>query len=574
MDRARQHKALRMDSLIEFWFSKKNEHIWFQSTNEDDQMIVTKFGYLIDKLQPLVKDCADCKDIEGFRWTDQELLGVILVYDQISRHVHRFFGQKYPRHHLDIALHFSKKALDRSEMLENWDSKCVGFILLPFRHTCDVTNMRICLQIINKIMTNRESEGEKEEDGFSYMRRFYQATVRDIGRKTEPTIAPPTLLQSHIDKIVTILDPCSVQKFGKNEVKVEEGDVEGDEERDEEKVGDRHLRLDGHPLMKTLSTNMPSGDVHIILSVSGGKDSMALATAMARLRDSRTIGRRIKLSAVHINYMNRDTAVIEEHLVVRYVAHILGIPLYLRRITEIQRSRQRDKRKFYEMVTKEVRFRTYQQIDPDAYVLLGHNRDDCIENIITNLLKKQHYDNLRGMNVISEQMSVKLWRPLLSLPKTEIEDFNKLSLTPFTYDSTPKWSDRGRIRDNVIPELVKFNGGFLESLIELANTFTEMYDSYYEITLPTILQKNVKICRGECLVRFDKQIATVKVMRDIFLKCGILQPSGRSMKNLIEQMRKVLGGKDWKVDVFLNKALRVTIYSEIGDCKLHIPMRE
>ena len=33
----------------------------------------------------------------------------------------------------------------------------------------------------------------------------------------------------------------------------------------------------------------------------------------------------------------------------------------------------------------------------DVYVFLGHNKDDCFENIITNIINKKNYENLSGM---------------------------------------------------------------------------------------------------------------------------------------------------------------------------------
>lgn len=297
--------------------------------------------------------------------------------------------------------------------------------------------------------------------------------------------------------------------------------------------------------------------LHLILSVSGGKDSMALATLLHVFLQRGLIDCRV--TCVHINYGNRDSSTAEEDLVADYVCNKLGFNLYTRRITELKRSRNSDDRTFYEEITKEIRFQTYREIadgDPDAYVILGHNHDDTIENIITNITKKKHYDNLKGMNVLSEQLGVQLFRPLLAVTKADIEAYNKHSWTPFTYDSTPDWSDRGRLRDNVIPVLKEFNPTTVDGLVAVSETMTEMDKIYQKYALPQILREVIlNDADKQFEIPYDKIEPSVKVYRDIFDHFKIKQPSAKSMANLIDilktatQKRKVKLTHDFVVEV-------------------------
>ena len=78
-------------------------------------------------------------------------------------------------------------------------------------------------------------------------------------------------------------------------------------------------------------------------------------------------------------------------------------------------------RDLYEDITKKIRFNLYEIADPQ-YVLLGHNKDDCFENIITNIGNKNNYDNLCGMSVLSTINNINLWRPMINIDKKERSD--------------------------------------------------------------------------------------------------------------------------------------------------------
>ena len=56
-----------------------------------------------------------------------------------------------------------------------------------------------------------------------------------------------------------------------------------------------------------------------------------------------------------------------------------------------------DLRDIYEAYTKKIRFNCYKKFDKHPIVILGHNKDDCFENILTNIAYNSKYDNLKGI---------------------------------------------------------------------------------------------------------------------------------------------------------------------------------
>ena len=90
-----------------------------------------------------------------------------------------------------------------------------------------------------------------------------------------------------------------------------------------------------------------------------------------------------------------------------------------------------------------------------TYVLLGHNKDDCFENILTNISNKSNYDNLSGMQILKEIEEIMMWRPFLNIEKKYIIEYANTNNIQYLYDSTPEWSVRGKIRDKIKPAFLK-----------------------------------------------------------------------------------------------------------------------
>jgi len=210
----------------------------------------------------------------------------------------------------------------------------------------------------------------------------------------------------------------------------------------------------------------------IILSLSGGVDSMVCSVILKMLK--------IKWEAVFINYMNRETCMDEEEFVKGWCNRI-RVNLHVRRIPEINREvcMKYELRDLYETYTRNVRFNTYKYV-AGAYetpiVIMGHNNDDCIENILTNITQQRKYDDLKGMYVDSYQDGIRFVRPLLDIPKDRIYKFAEVYNISHLPNSTPVWSQRGQIRASVLPVLEKWDGRVVTGLMKLTDRVTELHD--------------------------------------------------------------------------------------------------
>lgn len=199
------------------------------------------------------------------------------------------------------------------------------------------------------------------------------------------------------------------------------------------------------------------GDTFAI-SISGGVDSMLLsyfASIYAKKHQK-------SMKLIHINYGNRDTCD-EEVEFLKEWSNKIDADLNVKQMT-IVRNRNSKERKYYEETTKNIRFDTYRQLQ--CPILLGHNKDDCYENVFTNLSKKIHFENLFGMSEISTENGVTIIRPFLEISKIDIINQAHDIGIPYLEDSTPAWSQRGKMRDSLIPQIQEFNGNILSGLNE------------------------------------------------------------------------------------------------------------
>jgi tRNA(Ile)-lysidine synthase TilS/MesJ len=215
----------------------------------------------------------------------------------------------------------------------------------------------------------------------------------------------------------------------------------------------------------------------------------------------------------------------------------LNIPFYIREVNEIHRTRDGD-RKFYEEITRTIRFNAYEKID--GPIILGHNLDDTLENIFSNIKKQKNYDNLFGMSNFSTERNISIWRPLLSIAKKDIILFAHENNIPYTYDSTPAWSDRGKMRDNLIPFINQFDTNILEGLVNMCHNFKEIY-KIYETSIPEIEYKD-----NYCIINNQKEIYFEdywkKILSIIVEKYGFEYIKNKSVKNMIFRIK--IGSKE------------------------------
>lgn len=198
-----------------------------------------------------------------------------------------------------------------------------------------------------------------------------------------------------------------------------------------------------------------------IISLSGGVDSMVLLSILSYLK--------CDVIAIHINYNNRVETNREAEFIIEW-CNLNNIKLYYKNITEL--TRDNSKRNLYEEKVRKIRFDLYKEVlkeENSKYILLGHHKDDIIENIVSNILRGRNILNLKVMNETSEIDGVIIHRPFINIYKKEILNFAITNEIGYFKDTTPNWSIRGKYRNELLPIINDIYGeSYKENLLDIA----------------------------------------------------------------------------------------------------------
>ena len=453
-----------MDYLYEFW--ENNSQLWFSSSNEDDKYITDKFSNLLE-----IKHNIDLLDTP-IKWTSY-----VILYDQIIKHINRINRiNNLTSSENNLPFNFIEncyiKYIEFKDIINDFQFM---FMLMPIRHTHLLYHVKFVLkETWERLEKNPHNNSIKKYLIATYERYAKCSPIHykkdDNIIKYEPN---DKLLLFHHFNILDKRNELSTDKYEIDNMK--------------------SFIIDK---MKSFIIDNNLQDKTIIISISGGVDSMVCSYLLKLLNHP--------FIAMHINYNNREECYKEEELL-KWWCSKLNILLYIRKIDEINRPKcmKYELRDLYENYTKNIRFNSYINYNNndnhdnyDNYVMLGHNKDDTIENILTNVASSSHFDNLLGMNTISHQQhlnkTIIFLRPLLEIAKIDIYDFAIYHKIPFLVDSTPKWSQRGKIRDIVRPALEEWNPLILDGLIKLSERMSNMTKLLDKLISPDINFNNIK----------------------------------------------------------------------------------
>ena len=501
-----------MDTFLEEWFS--HTEYWFLGY---DDIITEKYRTLLDTS---VWD-SENKSIKYH-------LAFIILYDQIPRHVYR---NNDPEHYV---LMYLKKSLYIYNFVYKNTSFDIGsftplewcFFNLPVRHN-NVPNEII--KVINATWVRIKNTNDNEQ----YI-RFLKSTYSRIHINQKDYLEYSNsefTVTSFIDYIDILVNcPLNIKTTT---------------------FEDTHLYKIFHNFV--VKHNLED----IIISLSGGVDSMVCSFILKKLQEKLNFN----LVAVHIDYANRSY---KEYEFVKDWCAFIKLPVYTRHITEINRTdcMNYGMRNIYEDYTKKVRFDTYKAVSTLPNVILGHNYDDCFENILTNICNKDKYDNLKGVREEQFIENIRFLRPILDIKKKDIYLFAYNNYIPYLQDSTPEWCHRGKIRDSVKPALNKWHKEAIPGFFQLSNTLAE-----YEDIVKNVVNTMVIVTKNNMKIPCSTFILSKIVWKHIFENLSIYKISQKSLYNFLEKLEHTYYDlkyqKNKKIKIVLNKQT-VMEYS-IGD---------
>ena len=508
----RRYKMSIMEHFLDEWIS--HPEYWFSG---NDDIICEKYSGLLK---------SETWDVHNA--SIRYHLGFLVFYDQIPRHMYRKSGpQKIIELYLEKALYIYNYIYNSLDFnIDSFTAIEWCFFNLPIRHNNQSNDI---IRVIHETWKRLK----KNPDEKQYV-RFLKSTYKrmKINQKDYIEFSNDQYRVSNFLDYVDILSNYSP-------------------------VINTTITEDA-VIYKTIEEFVIKNKLDdIIISLSGGVDSMVCATVLKKLQAKYEFN----LVAVHIDYANRTY---KEYEFVKDWCAFMKIPLYTRHITEINRKDCMDHgmRNIYEEYTKDVRFETYKAVSMFPKVILGHNSDDCFENILTNICNKEKYDNLKGITSHQFNGAVNILRPMLNIKKKDIYLFAYNNKIPYLHDSTPEWSQRGQIRDTVKPVLNKWNREIVPSFFELSKLLSEYEVIIHGVVNNLIVNIDDDMFKIPCGSMMMSKIIWRKILDNL-----MIYVSNRSLDNLIEKIENMYYDlsyqKNSKKKAILNKT--TMIHYSIGN---------
>lgn len=445
--------------ILSFWFpNTKFQAFWFDKSV--DNIIRKEYQLLLHELMKDIDNIINDLDIELFNTQERRdyIIAVVIMLDQFTRNIYRD-----DRTHIiqndEYAFIISKFVIDNYLDLQ-YDIHQRIFFLLPYRHHKHYVHINTYAKyldiVLNRIkLYNLLTESTLNE--INILKKFTLATIKDYSALTEYNIKicdnnkSVNTIQELIKKYShNILDPKCYLYSGNVSL------------------------IDNCKLLSTMkqfiNTHITDpSNATVCVSLSGGVDSMVIACILKHME---MIGLIKKVIAVHIYYGNREDSMDEAEFIKDWCA-MNDIQLIIKYIRYMKRSDELIDRENYEQITNDIRFDTYKFIGKISGVCLGHHEGDQIENILMNIMNGRQYGDIMGMYPVSNIKDVDIWRPFLLHPKDDIFEFAFKYLVPYTKDTTPLWSNRGKIRNELYPLLQEIFPGFDKKLLDFGNHAVE-----------------------------------------------------------------------------------------------------
>lgn len=358
---------------------------------------------------------------------------LVLIHDQLARHVYRSQPGRIA-HHLRMALDIVTPQ-NLLRILPTLTEAEKVFFMMPIRHSGDYDRIKVVLGYTFLFLATAPSDCAR-----NVLKRFIKATCNDLIRY-QPSPTRPNCPPSELDQFAKIL------------------------EMHPEPKASMPIKLDHKP-------------VNPVISLSGGVDSMVLSYLL------RTTYPDLPIKAIMINYMNRPECN-SEVAFVKMWCDVMSIELYVQHIPEMNRKLCiiENMRETYESYTKQVRFKAYRSFGSDATILLGHNKDDIMENIFSNVMDKNHFENLAGMVIEDTIDGISFLRPLLQVRKSRIFDYAHFHNISYLKNTTPTWSRRAKMR----AMFTEYSSVFSESGMDYLSNALKFYSRHLSASLSQVV---------------------------------------------------------------------------------------
>jgi tRNA(Ile)-lysidine synthase len=253
------------------------------------------------------------------------------------------------------------------------------------------------------------------------------------------------------------------------------------------------------------ATTFPGRSIHathFLIAVSGGVDSIALATIMHQMGAQCTIA--------HANFQLRGEESNRDEAFVTAFAAQLNIPLLTKRFDTLKFAEQ------YKMgiqqAAREIRYAWFESLVKDlnttlnakVVLLTAHHADDQVETVLMQFFRGTGLHGLTGIPAIRTHQQdgtatdhIDIIRPLLPYTKASIKDFAKTNGLDYVEDSSNEKNDytRNLIRNQLIPQMETIYPNVSKQVLDTIARLQEA-DAIVTSTVAAFWKKNISFPKG------------------------------------------------------------------------------
>ncbi|KKT52634.1 MAG: tRNA(Ile)-lysidine synthase [candidate division Kazan bacterium GW2011_GWA1_44_22] len=271
---------------------------------------------------------------------------------------------------------------------------------------------------------------------------------------------------------------------------------------------------------------LPPQGTDLVVAVSGGVDSVALVHLLLRLANQYDWD----LTVAHFDHQLRKTSQRDAEFVQK-LAKNLGLD--------------------YVSAARKARYDFLQQVARRrrALIVTGHTADDQLETVVMNWLRGGGVRALAGMRDLDNN----IWRPLLSITKTQIKEFVRQYQLTYREDETNQQTKfkRNLIRHKVMPTLRLVNPSLEQVLLRNAKVMASLADFVGQETA-RLYKKMAKSQKDAIWLDLKKLNQLPEFLRNEVILFTIRQLQGHQQdikKIHLDEVQKIINsaeGKVWK----------------------------
>lgn len=203
---------------------------------------------------------------------------------------------------------------------------------------------------------------------------------------------------------------------------------------------------------------------HILLAVSGGKDSVVMAQLF------KLAG--FNFSIAHCNFNLRADEAQRDEAFVKLLAEEMEVPFHV--VHFDTKAFAEEQGISTQMAARQLRYDWFDELSKQhnyEYIAVAHHQNDAVETVLLNLVRGT---GISGMHGILPKRG-KIVRPLLFLSRQQIDDIIEEQHLPFVEDSSNLSSKyaRNKIRLKVVPQLREINPNLEQTFAENIQRFAE-----------------------------------------------------------------------------------------------------